>query len=140
VSADPNSILTMTKHKEEDAFTVDAVLRNFPPIDDEACRAARNPRLKDHARDYPEVIFCVFAARPGILFPARRFRLLPDDSTRARGPCGPKRSRSFSTARQFLLQNCATQRNAAQIRFVRSAYKKQAVQRREKLRKNSLGD
>ena len=30
---DPDSILTMTKHEEEDAFTVDAVLRNFPPID-----------------------------------------------------------------------------------------------------------
>jgi hypothetical protein len=31
-SRDPDSILTMTKHKNEDAFTVDATLRNFSPI------------------------------------------------------------------------------------------------------------
>lgn len=29
---DPDSILTMTRHKEEDAFTVEATLRNFPQI------------------------------------------------------------------------------------------------------------
>jgi hypothetical protein len=29
---DPDSILTMTAHKEEDAFTVEATLRNFAPI------------------------------------------------------------------------------------------------------------
>lgn len=28
---DPDAILTMTAHQEEDAFTVDATLRNFPP-------------------------------------------------------------------------------------------------------------
>jgi len=30
---DPDTILTMTKHAEEDAFTIEAILRNFPPID-----------------------------------------------------------------------------------------------------------
>lgn len=30
---DPDSILTMTAHEEEDAFTVDATLRNFKPLD-----------------------------------------------------------------------------------------------------------
>lgn len=29
---DPDSILTMTPHEEEDCFTVDATLRNFPPM------------------------------------------------------------------------------------------------------------
>jgi hypothetical protein len=29
---DPDSILTMTAHEEEEAFTVEATLRNFPPI------------------------------------------------------------------------------------------------------------
>jgi hypothetical protein len=30
---DPDTILTMTKHQQDDAFTVDAVLRNFKPVD-----------------------------------------------------------------------------------------------------------
>jgi len=30
---DPDSILTLTKHTEADAFTVDATLRNFKPLD-----------------------------------------------------------------------------------------------------------
>jgi hypothetical protein len=30
---DPDSILTMTAHEQEDCFTVDATLRNFPPIE-----------------------------------------------------------------------------------------------------------
>lgn len=30
---DPDTILTMTKHEEEGAFTVDAILRNLPPIE-----------------------------------------------------------------------------------------------------------
>jgi hypothetical protein len=30
---DPDSIITMTKHKEDDAFTVESILRNFPPVD-----------------------------------------------------------------------------------------------------------
>jgi RecA-family ATPase len=30
---DPDTILTMTKHEEENAFTVEAILRNFAPID-----------------------------------------------------------------------------------------------------------
>lgn len=30
---DPDSILTMTAHEEEEAFTVDATLRNFKPVD-----------------------------------------------------------------------------------------------------------
>ena len=29
---DPDAILTMTRHEEDEAFTVDATLRNFPPI------------------------------------------------------------------------------------------------------------
>jgi AAA domain len=29
---DPDSILTLTKHEQEDAFTVDSTLRNHPPI------------------------------------------------------------------------------------------------------------
>src|SRR5713101_905269 len=29
---DPDTILTMTRHEEEDAYTVDAILRNFPPV------------------------------------------------------------------------------------------------------------
>jgi hypothetical protein len=30
---DPDSILTMTKHEKEGAFTIDAIIRNHPPID-----------------------------------------------------------------------------------------------------------
>ncbi|MEY2480642.1 MAG: hypothetical protein QOI04_1569 [Verrucomicrobiota bacterium] len=30
---DPDTVLTMTRHAVEDAFTVDAVLRNFPPME-----------------------------------------------------------------------------------------------------------
>lgn len=30
---DPDSILTMTEHEEKDAFVVDLILRNFPPVD-----------------------------------------------------------------------------------------------------------
>lgn len=30
---DPDAIITLTKHEEEDAFTVDSVLRNCPPVD-----------------------------------------------------------------------------------------------------------
>jgi hypothetical protein len=29
---DPDTILTMTRHEEEDAYTVDAILRNFSPV------------------------------------------------------------------------------------------------------------
>jgi hypothetical protein len=29
---DPDSLLILTKHEEEDAFSVDAILRNFPPV------------------------------------------------------------------------------------------------------------
>jgi AAA domain-containing protein len=30
---DPDTILTMTQHEQDDAFTVDPVLRNFPPVE-----------------------------------------------------------------------------------------------------------
>jgi AAA domain len=30
---DPDSLLMFTKHAEEDAFTVESILRNFPPVD-----------------------------------------------------------------------------------------------------------
>src|SRR5262249_25765326 len=33
VARDPDTILTMTRHEEEEAFVVEATLRNFPPIE-----------------------------------------------------------------------------------------------------------
>ena len=30
---DPDTIITMTKHKQDDAFVIDPVLRNFPPVE-----------------------------------------------------------------------------------------------------------
>ena len=35
---DPDSILIFTRHEEQDAFTVESILRNFPPVDPFAVR------------------------------------------------------------------------------------------------------
>ena len=37
---DPDSILSLTAHQEPDCFTLEATLRNFPPIDPVALRWA----------------------------------------------------------------------------------------------------
>jgi hypothetical protein len=62
-------------------------------------------------------------------------------STRARGQghlagLDPVHGR-FLRLENFLLQNCATQRSAAQISLVKTSSAKQTAQHREKLRKNS---
>ena len=49
-------------------------------------------------------------------------------------------SRSLLRCANFWLQNCASRRNAARINSGASRSEKHAVQRREKLRKNSLGN
>jgi hypothetical protein len=63
-------------------------------------------------------------------------------STRARGQghlagLNPVHGR-FLRLENFLLQNCATQRSAAQISLVKTSSAKQTAQHREKLRKNSI--
>jgi hypothetical protein len=48
---DPDTILTMTKHKEDDAFVVEAVLRNFPPVDPFVVRRAHPLMVRDEKLD-----------------------------------------------------------------------------------------
>jgi hypothetical protein len=53
---------------------------------------------------------------------------------------GQKVHGRFLRLDSFLLQNCATQRNAALVNCVPSRSEKQTAQHRENLRKNSLGN
>src|SRR6266705_7160684 len=53
---------------------------------------------------------------------------------------GSNRSRSLLRCANFLLQNCAIQRNATRISLVLLNSEKHAAQRDENLRKNSLGN
>jgi hypothetical protein len=52
---DPDSILTMTKHKDEDAFTVDAVLRNFAPVESFVVRRMHPLMVRDDEADPNEL-------------------------------------------------------------------------------------
>ena len=66
----------------------------------------------------------------------------PFNSTRvrARARAVQNVSRSLLRCAKIFVQNCAIQRNVAQNKLVRVTYEKHAVQMREKLRKNSLGN
>jgi AAA domain len=44
---DPDTILTMTKHEQDDAFTIDPVLRNFPPVEPFVVRRVHPLMLRD---------------------------------------------------------------------------------------------
>jgi hypothetical protein len=48
---DPDSILTLTRHQEEDAFTVDLTLRNFPPQEPFVIRRNHPLMIKDASLD-----------------------------------------------------------------------------------------
>src|SRR6266700_1264883 len=48
---DPDTILTMTKHEEEDAFVIDPVLRNFPPVEAFVVRRAHPLMVRDEELD-----------------------------------------------------------------------------------------
>ena len=48
---DPDTIITMTKHKEEDAFVIDPVLRNFPPVEPFVVRRAHPLMVRDEELD-----------------------------------------------------------------------------------------
>lgn len=48
---DPDAILTMTSHEEEDAFTVDAILRNFPPVEPFVLRRKHPLMIRDEGLD-----------------------------------------------------------------------------------------
>ena len=48
---DPDSILTMTKHEQEDAFTIDPVLRNFPPVEAFVVRRVHPLMIRDASLD-----------------------------------------------------------------------------------------
>src|SRR5260370_1514531 len=78
----------------------------------------------------------------GLPFTSRRMRSIGLPRTvafhaRARDP---HFSRSLLRLANFFVQNCATRRNAARISSGASRSEKHAVQHREKLRKNSLGN
>jgi len=44
---DPDTILTMTRHEEEDAYVVDAILRNFPPVESFVVRRVHPLMMRD---------------------------------------------------------------------------------------------
>jgi hypothetical protein len=44
---DPDTILTMTKHEEDDAFVIDPVLRNFPPVEPFVVRRSHPLMIRD---------------------------------------------------------------------------------------------
>jgi hypothetical protein len=46
---DPDTILTMTRHEEEDAYVVDAILRNFPPVEPFVVRRAHPLMVRDES-------------------------------------------------------------------------------------------
>jgi RecA-family ATPase len=48
---DPDTILTMTKHEQDDAFTVDSVLRNFPPVESFVVRRVHPLMIRDASLD-----------------------------------------------------------------------------------------
>jgi hypothetical protein len=50
-SRDPDTILTMTKHEQDDAFTIDPVLRNFPPVAPFVVRRAHPLMVRDDKLD-----------------------------------------------------------------------------------------
>ena len=80
---DPDSILTMTAHKEPEAFTVDATLRNFAPIepfvvkwewplfsrdlelDPEQLKQARGPKEKHSPSLLLDQLSVIHGAKPG---------------------------------------------------------------------------
>ena len=48
---DPDTIMTMTKHEQDDAFVIDPVLRNFPPIEPFVVRRAHPLMVRDDTLD-----------------------------------------------------------------------------------------
>jgi hypothetical protein len=48
---DPDTILTMTRHKDEDAYVVDTILRNFPPIEPFVVRWGHPLMMRDRKLD-----------------------------------------------------------------------------------------
>jgi hypothetical protein len=44
---DPDTILTMTRHEQDDAFTIDPVLRNFPPVESFVVRRVHPLMIRD---------------------------------------------------------------------------------------------
>ena len=44
---DPDTILTMTRHEQDDAFTIDPVLRNFPPVEPFVVRRIHPLMIRD---------------------------------------------------------------------------------------------
>jgi hypothetical protein len=48
---DPDTILTMTKHEQEDAFAIDPVLRNFPPVEPFVVRRVHPLMKRDESLD-----------------------------------------------------------------------------------------
>jgi hypothetical protein len=48
---DPDTILTMTKHEQDDAFVIDPVLRNFPPIEPFVVRRVHPLMVRDDKLD-----------------------------------------------------------------------------------------
>jgi hypothetical protein len=48
---DPDTVITMTKHNEEEAFTVESVLRNFPPIEPFVVRRVHPLMVRDDTLD-----------------------------------------------------------------------------------------
>jgi hypothetical protein len=52
---DPDTIITMTKHKQDDAFVIDPVLRNFPPVEPFVVRRAHPLMVRDDKLDPKEL-------------------------------------------------------------------------------------
>jgi hypothetical protein len=48
---DPDTIITMTKHEQEDAFAIDPVLRNFPPVEPFVVRRCHPLMIRDESLD-----------------------------------------------------------------------------------------
>jgi AAA domain len=48
---DPDTIITMTKHDQEDAFVIDPILRNFPPVEPFVVRRQHPLMVPDDALD-----------------------------------------------------------------------------------------
>jgi hypothetical protein len=48
---DPDTILTMTRHEQDDAFTIDPVLRNFPPVEPFVVRRVHPLMFRDARLD-----------------------------------------------------------------------------------------
>jgi hypothetical protein len=48
---DPDTILTMTRHEEEDAYVVDTILRNFPPVEPFVVRRVHPLMIRDDKLD-----------------------------------------------------------------------------------------